>query len=1035
MSGLFRPSDEQRGIIEYPEESLRVAAGAGTGKTTTIVERIAHLTDRGLDPSRILGVTFTNKAADELNQRVLHAIGGERTDRVPEISTYHGFAASILDEFGAYAGYDRSAMLMDDGHRSELASRVLRSIDTVDLDLTALSTRRSEMLALASSLTDNLVDADAVRDAAPSGLDQVDPEAADDATLTWRRRLALIDAAEVFEVEKRRLGLVDYGDLIRLAVQVVEESSDVAGDISARYDAIVLDEYQDTDPAQRRLLTALFAHKVPVIAVGDTDQTIYEWRGASAENFASFPQDFPLRNASPSPTLPLSENRRSDRIILDLANRIRDEIPQVKGAKPLRPIPGAKQGEVVTSWFDTEQSEASWIATEILTNHGPDVQWGDVAILCRNRSQFVPIIEALDAQDIPYSVGSMGQLLEVPEVADLLAWIHLIDDPADELSFLRVILGGRFRLGMTAVAQMAAWCKHSDTASLFDAALNANGVDGLDEQSRSRLRAFVSLHQRLVHESQVLDVASTVDAVIEALGYWDEIAALEEGAALTARLNVGRFTDLSQHWRPIEGAPTLGGFLRYLSALSESGRADELAAELPPHTDAVSILTVHAAKGLEWDHVYLPALADQVFPARSHAHDDPDRIARLLPYALRLNNEIHRNVENASPKERITILKQRHLHQEWRLAYVAVTRAAHRLAVSGHAWDGAIKKARQPSALWTMANELEGSEAGVSELVADSPPQASAYIEPPLAPDPLFPSGPSAALRRSVTDPGWIQEEHPELASAVATRVAQLELAIEDLATPQLEQKPLRFVVSVTNLVTLSSCPQRFRWIHHDRLPRRPRRSAVLGTEFHRRIELHNLGVIAFDDPMSAEYDIPDGSEGQGRSRNDPWSIFERSRFSTETPIHIESPFEIDVGEGSVRGKIDAIYDSGGESWEIVDYKSGRYVDEPARKVQLEAYALAAADGALSNTPPESIDVTFAYFGDAELVEITESVDDEWLNNARRNIETLVEQGVDGPFDPSPSNSCHWCDFLHLCPAGQREVASEDSADKDAQTI
>ncbi len=1022
MTNTFQPSSEQRAIIEYPQKPLRVAAGAGTGKTTTIVERIAYLVDSGLDPSRILGVTFTNKAAEELNQRVLRGIGGEHADRIPEISTYHGFAASILDEFGAYAGYNRAAMLMDDGHRSELASRVMRSIDTPDLDLTALSTRQSEMLSISGSLIDNLVDAATVRAAAPRGIELAELDTADEVTLAWRRRLALIEAADVFEAEKRRLGLVEYGDLIRLAVQVVEDSAEVANNISARYDAIVLDEYQDTDPAQRRLLTALFSQKVPVIAVGDTDQTIYEWRGASAENFASFPHDFPLDDHEPAPTLPLSENRRSDRIILDLANRIRKEIPHVKGAMPLTPVHGADTGELVASWFDTDKSEAVWIASDILRNRDAGTPWSDIAILCRKRSQFAPIVEALDAQGIPYSVGSMGQLLEVPEVADLLAWLRVIDDPTDELSLLRILLGGRFRIGMTAVSRMRSWCKHSKTASLFNAVLNAEEVEGLDTPSRSRLRTFVTLHQRLVHQSQVVDVAHVVNAVIDSLGYWDEIAALDTDAELMARLNVGRFTGLAQRWRPIEGAPTMGGFLRYLTALSESGRADELAAEMPPHPDAVSILTVHAAKGLEWDHVYLPAVADQVFPARSHAHDDPDRIARLLPYALRLNSEIHNDVEAASPKERIAILKQRHLHQEWRLAYVAVTRAARRLVVSGHGWDGAIKNPRQPSALWTMANELQNAETGVIEPVSDAPPAATLYVEPPPAPDPLFPSTPSEALRKAIDDPAWISEEHPDLSTAVADRVAQLELAVKDLATPQLADKPPRFVVSVTNLVALASCPQKFKWIHHDRLPRRPRRSAVFGTAFHRRVELHNLGVIAFDDPTGAEYDSATDTDASRQPRSDPWTIFEQSRFSSETPIYIESPFEIDVGEGSIRGKIDAIYNSDEGAWEIVDYKSGRYADEPARKVQLEAYALAAADGALSSTPPDDIEVTFAYFGDNELVEVSEAVDQQWLETARANITKLVDQGMNGPFDPSPSNSCRWCDFLHLCPAGQLEV-------------
>ena len=1023
MNHDFQPSEEQLAIISYKDEPLRVAAGAGTGKTTTIVARIAHLVESDLDPARILGVTFTNKAADELNQRVLAAIGSDQDDRVPEISTYHGFAASILDEFGAHVGYDRSAMLMDEGHRSELASRVLRSVHTPELDLTSLPTRRNEMLTLASSLTDNLIGAEAVRHAAPVGLETIPLDDADQFTRAWRKRLALIEAVEIFEDEKRRLGLLEYGDLIRLAVQVVQDSPSVANEISARYDAVVLDEYQDTDPAQRQLLTALFASRVPVIAVGDTDQTIYEWRGASAENFSAFPHDFPLIHGGPSPTLPLSENRRSDRVILDLANLIREEIPHVDGALPLTPVQEAGPGELLSAWFDTEQSEAAWVAAEIIRNHGPKTSWSDVAILCRKRLQFGPIVEALAAADIPYSVGSMGQLLEVPEVADLLAWLRIIDNPRDEVSLLRIWLGGRFRIGMTGVGALRRWCRGGETRTLFDASLNLDDVDALSEESRERIRTFAVLHQRLIHDGQVSSVSRVLDEVVDVLGYWDEVAALAPGSALTAQLNVGRFTNLAHQWRPIEGAPTLSGFLRYLTALSESGRADELAAVEPTHADAVSILTVHAAKGLEWAHVYLPSIADQVFPSRARAYDNPDRIAWMLPYELRLDKDIHIDAASASGKERDAILKRRFLDQEWRLAYVAVTRAASRLTVSGHAWDGTIKKARTPSPLWTTANQMSQSTLAATEAISESQPEAQPFVATSPAPDPLFISGPQAALRRTILDPDWISAEHPELETAVAGRVAQLQLAVEDLATPQLQPEHRRFAVSVTNLVALASCAQRFKWIHHDRLPRKPRRSATFGTAFHRRIELHNLGVIAFEDAGSEKYDSIAESVPSGDKGTDPWQLFEASRFQSETPIHVEAPFEIEVGDGSIRGKIDAIYGYGDGTWEIVDYKSGRYRDDPARKVQLEAYAIAAAGGAVSPMTPDAIDVTFAYFGADELVEVTESVDNEWLTEARNHVAMLVDQGINGPFEPSPSDDCRWCDFLHLCPAGRAHLA------------
>ncbi|GMQ93002.1 MAG: ATP-dependent DNA helicase [Acidimicrobiia bacterium] len=1015
----FRATDEQRLIISYPAEPLRVAAGAGTGKTTTIVERIAHLVRRGLDPARILGVTFTNKAADELNRRVLAALGLVDADRVPEVSTYHGFAASILDEFGVYVGYNRSSMLMDEGHRSELAGRVLRDVGTSDLDLTSLPTRRRELLDLAATMTDNLLNTEEIRSFAPSG-----PHGCETFVVpeVWLKRLALTDAVELYEAEKRRLGLMEYGDLIRLAVRVVLNAPETAAEIASRYDAVVLDEYQDTDPAQRRLLTTLFSTKVPVVAVGDTDQTIYEWRGASAENFSAFPLDFPRSDGSGTETLPLSVNRRSDRLILDLANGIHDELPHVDGALPLTPVDDARSGEVITGWFGREDAEAEWIATTIEHEHESGTAWSDVAVLCRKRSHFKPIIDALKTQEIPFSVASMGQLLEVAEIADLLAWLRIIDDPSDEISLLRIWMGGRFRLGMTSVARLRRWCKHEQGRTLFDAAINHREVPDLTQEASWRIATFLALHRKLAGDSQVSPVPVIVDDVIDELGFWDEVAALEQGPGLTTKLNLGKFTDLAQRWRPIEGSPTLSGFLRYLTALDESGRADELAAARPIQSDAVSVMTVHAAKGLEWAHVYVPAVADQVFPARAMAFDNPDHLAQMLPYELRLNSDIHASAAAVTGGERKQILKARHLDQEWRLAYVAVTRAATRIVLTGHAWDGGIKKPRTPSALWHMAHDLDGSTEGPMETVSETRPETSPFVAPVTPPDPLFAEGPAAALRRTVQEPAWIAEQYPELAAAVRERVAQLELAIDDLAEPAAVEPPRRFAASVTNLVNLASCAQRFKWIHHDRLPQKPRRSAVLGTAFHRRIELHNLGVIAFEDPAPETYDADTDPADQPDRSTDPWRLFRASRYWKMTPKHAEAPFEISVGEGSIRGKVDAIYEQEAGGWEIVDYKSGYHRDDPARKVQLEAYAIAAADGALSATPPESIDVTFAYFGGDELTEVTDTVDEQWLDRAREHVAGLVDLGINGPFDPQPSPDCRWCDFLHLCPAGQRAV-------------
>ncbi|MEN8041979.1 MAG: PD-(D/E)XK nuclease family protein, partial [Actinomycetota bacterium] len=356
----------------------------------------------------------------------------------------------------------------------------------------------------------------------------------------------------------------------------------------------------------------------------------------------------------------------------------------------------------------------------------------------------------------------------------------------------------------------------------------------------------------------------------------------------------------------------------------------------------------------------------------------------------------------------------------------AVTRAARRISISGHAWDGSIKNAREPSELYLIAESLEGALKGPREIVADSNPAPAPFVESAPAPDPLFPEGVGSAVIGHMEDPDQMQRDHSDLWPVVTERVQQLELAIADLAAPAADTTPPRFSVSVTNLVALARCARKFNWIHHERLPQKPRRSAVEGTAFHRRVELHHLGVISLDDASPAAYDDPPPSaESETPAKHTPWELFEESRFAESPPVHVETPFEIASAGGTIRGKVDAIYETEPGHWEIVDYKSGRHRDDPARAVQLEAYAVAAAEGAIASPPPDQMEVTFAYFGGGSLVEASESVDDDWLEQARTHVSELMTLGEHGPFEPAPESDCKWCDFLHLCPEGRAFVRGQ----------
>lgn len=1012
MSSGFHPSTEQSDIIGFPAQPLRVSAGAGTGKTTTIVHRLARFIAEGGDPARSLGITFTNKAADELRTRLREVMAADPHGKEIEVATYHSFASSILDEFGGRIGHRSGLVLMDEGHRTELAMRVLRSLEDTALDLTALNQRRDDLLTVASALVENLVEPSAIIDAAPEVPDE-----------TWNTRIALVEAASAFADMKRELGVVEYADLIKLAFELVTQHADVAREIRSRYDTVLLDEYQDTDPAQRRLLTTIFDPSTSITAVGDTDQTIYEWRGASIDNFDGFPEDFGTVD-HPAPTLPLSINRRSGRRIISLANEVREQLPPGSSTEPLRPRSDAPPGDVTVAWLRTEADEANWIADQIREVHAAGIRYSEIGVLCRKRESLRPIATALRDEGIPFSIGSMGELLDVPEIADLLGWLRILSDPADEPSLLRVLMGGRYRMGMSDLAAIARTVERDSTLGLITPVLDASEVDGISSDGTAALASFSALYTSLYARAQAASVASIVADVIETLDFWSEVAALDEAARTTTRINVSRFLDLASRWRPLDGPGDLRGFLRYLSALDESGRADELDAAEIEHEDAVRLLTAHGAKGLEWSIVFLPALSEKIFPSDVRQYGDPEDTATALPYRYRLDADAMAIVDRESdPKERRRLLKLRHDAQEWRLAYVAVTRARERLVMSGHAWHGDNKRPKGPSELLELARALPGVTLGPVTEEAGERPDPRPISRKPIEPDPLFDEGWDAALRRAVREPGWSASAWPDLAEASASRRTQLELQYENLREPEVGTATDRFVTSVTNLVALAECPLKFRWIHHDRLPRRPRRSARLGTEFHRRVELHNLGILPLADADEAQYDDEGGDGFRGTPSTDPWSSFNSSRFSEERPFLIETPFELTLDGRSLRGKVDAVY--GDDShWEIVDYKSGNAPDDASghRLVQLEAYAVAATHGALAAAAPESLDVTFAYFGTDPATEATHHTDEAWLAAARDRISTLLAVAEDGPFDASPGPSCRWCDFLHHCEDGRRAV-------------
>jgi DNA helicase II / ATP-dependent DNA helicase PcrA len=1013
------PTPEQAAVVAQPLHSFRVAAGAGTGKTTTIAMRVTELVrGRGVEPEQILGITFTNKAAGELAERIAASLADVfHHGREVEVHTYHGFAFQILREFGALAGIERDTKLVTPTFTRQILADVVRAAPIRTWDLSNVH-NVDRVVSFAGELSDNLLRATDIE--LPADEDEI-----------WSKRADLLSVVGLYEREKARMGVADYGDLVAAAWRVVDGYEEVAAAIANRYEAVVLDEYQDTNPAQRELLRTIFAGRVPVIAVGDADQTIYEWRGASLENFADFGIHFP-NGTDPAPSLPLTTNRRSGHAVLEVANSIRRRLHP--DPDPLVPVDGTAPGRVRTAWLGTAAAEAAWIAREIETLHDEGLSWRDCAVLFRKNKDMQMVHDALAQRDIPYEVANLGGLLSVPEVSDLVAWLRLLARAEDTVALARILQGSRYRLGLADLARLADWVRgrrqdiEDDLEGLPDYTLleafdHLDEVIGLRQDALDALHRFREEHREFLSVAQGTSLVELCRTVLNGTGAWHDIEAMPSAAGLSARLNLFRFLDLAESWSPLEGRPSLGAFTSHLELMRDNSR-EELDTARLSEADAVTLITIHRAKGLEWEAVFLPATYRDNFPS-GYRGDDPYTSPEILPFEFRLDRESLPAIGAATERnERTAALRLRHEDAEWRLAYVAVTRARQHLTVTGAWWYGhpiPLRRPTSPSELFAIAREI-----GTTVFDTPEPPERparAAYRPLATAPDPALDDGWAGTLRRTLQDPTWprVEAGRRGLAAAYDAAVAANQERLFTLPDPPSREERTTVSTSATGLVTYAICPKRYYWTTVDPLPRRASAAARRGVDVHRRIELHNVGVVPLEDFDAIDYDLSAGGDEVGIG--DPFTVFESSRYAARTPLLTEVPFELYRAGGTVRGRIDAVYDDDGK-WEIVDFKSGRNREDGVNLVQLQTYALAVSEIDFGVSPPQQLEASFVYLGGEEALVRSHGVDEPWMRKAAATVDGLLEAIGRSEWPTTPSAECRGCDFLRFCDAGRQQVSS-----------
>ncbi len=1109
--GQHPPTPEQADVVQAGLGPLLVVAGAGSGKTETMAARVVWLVASGLvAPDRVLGLTFTRKAAGELADRVrlrlrqLRAAGGlpvAGTVAVggtavvggtaalvdidggagveePTVSTYHSYAAAVVGDHGLRLGVEPRSRLLGEAASWQLAQEVVEGWGSELADAgRAPSTVTEALIALSSECAEHLVDAGDLDDHLARVLDVVARLPKDDsvgtparpaassaagkavAALTARRRL--VPLLKAYLRRKRELEVLDFGDQVALAARLAATVPEVGAGERGRFDVVLLDEYQDTSHAQLELLRHLFGGGHAVTAVGDPHQSIYGWRGASAGNLDRFRTDFPRADGTPAPVAWLSTSWRNDSAVLDVANAVAEPL-RTTSSVPVRSLgtrPGAGAGAVHARWSQTVDDENDDLAAELarLWREGEAATAAGgvrptMAVLCRKRSQFSGVEQALRAHGLPVEVVGLGGLLERPEVGDVVATLRVLYDPSRGDALVRLLTGPRWRIGPRDLESLGQWARvlqqrqerragsgrsdavvpsdasvHADVALLPDAVDERSIVDALDAlpgpgwvggHGRGFSAGGYARLARLAHELSrlrrrtVLPLADLVAEVERTLLLDVELAAVPGTSSAAARAQLDAFGDVAASFADTSDRPTLGAFLSWLAAaavrergLTQAEEVDDtaLAPEAgEPSRSAVQVLTVHAAKGLEWDVVAVPGLVEGSFPAgtSSQGHDTASGWLTgigTLPYALRgdaaslpvwaWRSAAHLKELDASIGQFRQACGAHEESEERRLAYVATTRARSRLLLSGSWWSDGVKP-RQPSRyLLEVAEQLPCHARvhvwGLSPGELETGPHAESnprLDEPYRRPWPYDPLGgrrtavaEAADLVLSALGGGGLPGEHGPAVTGDAWSQEVDRLLREREAVHGVDRNVVLPVhLSASRTVQLADDPQALAEQIRRPMPAQPMPASRRGTAFHAWLEerFRAETLVDLDElPGASDDEVPDDELARLRE------TFLASPWAQRSPVAVEVAVETPVAGTMLRGRIDAVFATDDGGYDVVDWKSGRPPTgrhREAAAVQLTVYRLAWAR--LKGVDVDTVGAAFFYASTGETVRPVEGM-------------------------------------------------------------
>ncbi len=1033
----------QKEAVEYCDGPLLIIAGAGSGKTRVITQKIVFLiTKLQIKPEKILALTFTKKAASEMRQRVEKEIKPGNSNAW--IGTIHSFCAEVLRANALISGLNPFFNLTNEADQLVL---ILKNLDKLELNYPMTSGNTKYVLSKILKTINRAKNENISIKEYKEFIKKKDEE-----RFTKEEQRNQENIIKVFHFYQKLMTanyLLDFGDLVNLTIDLFKKNHGILKRYQKQFDYVLVDEFQDTNFAQNKLIYLLAGDKAKVCVVGDDDQSIYRFRGASAKNLIDFEEKFPKAKK-----IYLETNYRSFQQILDVAQLI-------IGKNKMRMLKVLKSYNDVSSfnsvhWYEAkdDKEEAEFIAKKIIetkqSNHG---SYSDFAVLARSvRNHAVHIIDALKKYGIPVRVFGSSDFFQKKEVKDILAWIKILADPLDSPSLFRILDSKFIDIKRIDLAELTNGANIYHHRKLYRALENKNILNKLSSDGLDKVRFFLSLYNRLSKITNEKGLRHLIDELIYYKQWLQELENTNNKGKTDLFNNIRIFTDIIDEYIQKFPEENIYEFLRYLEIYIENHNKN-IEQDVSSNDEAVNVLTVHNAKGLEFNHVFVISLTENRFPKKFN-RDKWD-----LPYEL------------VSAKENLQTGEAKELHQaeERRLFYVALTRARENIFLTYAQKYGqnkkvsrkspflneiingkSIKKAGLPDIektwpvkqlncpenidklmdkkmiLEKLANEyIKGDRERIIKLLGSYLGLELRILEQYL----------SARLKENQKETSNFNEKFSQDINLALDEKEFLRKRIMKRKIKEEKAKDLKFnlkdfALTVSSLNTYQKCPQQFRFSVIDKLPSKVNFPMSLGTVIHRVLEAFHEN---FKKEEAEEENIMQLLDQAWiyLKNSDPviekeyrpkWEIALKEyvkvfKESAGNPVNFEKSFVCDFNGYKISGRIDRI-DQIGDEYELIDYKTGKKFGKKKAydELQLPVYFL----GAKEALNIEASLLSYYFVMDGEKLAV--SVDKEIIEKSKASILSIIDEIEKGIFEPREDYlNCKSCSYDILCPAKEKD--------------